>query len=99
MKANERIPDPGSSNYDFDHEQMVRSMAERDAAYAESGPTFDPSGKYLCGTCNMREEPVRCTHVSGRISMVAGGCRLYEIGDPMHEKPARQYSQVQAMYA
>jgi hypothetical protein len=31
--------------------------------------------------------------------MVAGGCRIYEIGEPMHEKPAKQYSQVETMYA
>lgn len=77
------IPEPKRGNYDAKHEDMVREMITAHADYAEDGPTFDPDGDYLCGTCSMRKEPHACTVVAGRIDMEEMGCRRWEGGEPM----------------
>jgi hypothetical protein len=75
------IPDPGT--YDERHEEMIREMISRHAAYAESGKTFDPKGTYLCGDCDMRIEPKGCMVVKGSISMEHGSCTWWEGGKPI----------------
>ncbi len=69
-----------SNGFDPEHETGVRDMITELAYYAEDGPTYDPSGCYLCGTCSMRIMPGGCTHVTGLISMDTGGCQVYMIG-------------------
>ena len=55
-------PDPGL-NADETVEAARRAKAEAWALYAESGPSFDPSGDYLCGTCEMCSGTDQCLTV------------------------------------
>lgn len=72
--------DPGLQGYNLNQEYMTRQIMNNAAAYAEGGETFDPEGKYLCGSCIMRLAPDQCTHVDGTISMLDGSCNLYVYG-------------------
>jgi hypothetical protein len=82
----EGIEDYGE--YDEEHEAEIRGMITQLAYYAESGDTYDPNGRYLCGSCSMRLPPDRCTHVRGRVSMAEGGCQIYVRGEPIGEGAA-----------
>lgn len=98
--------DPGK--YDFDKEKQIREQMQLIAHYAEEGPTFDPAGKYLCGSCRYRmvvdSGPMdECYSVTGTTKMATGSCGLYVIGNvesehnplPMLER----YTQLEAGYA
>ncbi len=92
--------DPGK--YDEEREAEIREMIELLSHYAESGPTYDPTGRYVCGSCNMRiPDEGRCTHVDGPVSMRYGGCRKYMRGDPIGKSHAlpRKMTQTSASYA
>jgi len=66
--------------YDEEHESHLRNELVIWANYAESGPTFDPDGKYLCESCDMRKGTDQCMRVHGPISFSDGGCRIYVYG-------------------
>ena len=86
-----RLPLPQPATFDEKKEAKTRQMIAELAQYAEKGSTFDPSGQYLCGSCNMRivvagKDRGHCTHVASGtsgISMSIGGCRKYMIGEPI----------------
>ena len=76
-----------------------RMELAKSAGYAESGPTFDPSGNYLCGTCSFRLMPDKCAIVRGDIDMQTGGCIIYHHGPEFYDKPlAHQFPQEQVVY-
>jgi hypothetical protein len=77
-------------------EAKLRALVGRTAAYAESGPTFDPKGRYLCGECAARSGRDGCSVVSGVISFTTGSCRLWT-RDRL--EPASKLSQGEAQYA
>ena len=80
--------------------ERIRPIAEAVGGYAESGPTFDPDGDYLCGTCKLRLEPDACVTVSGKISMTTGSCYQYIKGDQEFKKPFEiQFTQNKAGYS
>jgi len=87
------VPDTGE--YDFEHEAHVRQEAKDWAQYAEESDNtdtikpFDPSGNYLCGTCDMRRGTDECARVNGPISFTTGSCRLYHLGDPETDAPMK----------
>lgn len=100
--------DPGPENYNSEREDEKRELMAHLAFYAESGPTFDPEGKYLCGTCYYRElmdwgNTPACYIVEGKISMEAGSCMFYRKGDPDSEwnpiPMKKKYTQAEAQYA
>ena len=79
-------------------EKKLRTLIEGQANYAESGPTFDPKGEYLCGACSLREGTNQCWRVIGPISFTAGSCSLWTT----ETKPSRRVpkiSQGEARYA
>lgn len=78
----------------------MRPIAELVGGYAESGPTFDPDGDYLCGTCKLRLEPDACVTVKGKISMTTGSCYQYVKGPQEFQKPLEiQFDQDKAGYS
>lgn len=91
--------DPGE--YDAEEEDERRGLMELLAFYDESGPRSDPTGRYLCGTCRLRQEPDRCLWVSSTISMTTGGCKLYVRGDQLGDEFALlgKYTQTESGYA
>ena len=108
-KVNGRIaqPDGVLRKFDEKREARIRKNMELMAHYAESGPTFDPDGNYLCGTCYYRQVMdwatlPACYTVSGKISMETGSCAQYVIGNPDSEwnplPVAERYTQIEAMY-
>lgn len=101
--ASANAPDTGE--YDFKHEAHVREEAKGWAQYAEeqdneeSIKPYDPSGNYLCGTCDMRRGTDECSRVDGPISFEKGSCRLYHLGEPETDAPMkRKFSQEDAKY-
>ena len=100
LEASEHKLYSDTGKYDYDREQHVRNELSIWVAYAEDGPSFDPDGNYLCGTCDMRSEPHACTHVSRRISMDHGSCRLYIHGPELEGKPPlpQKLTQIDAQY-
>lgn len=101
VKQSESYKDEGT--YNEDEEATRRSRAMFLGYYAENGPTYDPSGKYLCGSCEHRcdaGDHTDCILVVGPISNTTGSCRLYEIGGAANhedEMPIK-YSQSEAVY-
>lgn len=100
--------DPGPDKYNTRRENEKRELMQQCAFYAESGPTFDPEGKYLCGTCYYRQlmdwgDTPHCYIVDGHISMEAGSCNLYRHGNPDSEwnplPTHHRFSKEQAGYA
>jgi hypothetical protein len=81
-------------------ENKIRDWMKTWVAYAEDGPSFDPEGKYLCGTCAVRIKPDKCAPMSGQISFSTGSCRLYVHGpDVVETKPyPHQLTQIEAQY-
>lgn len=80
-------------------EQQMRSLIERQAAYAESGPEFDPKGKYLCGECAYFDGTKGCGAVEGSISGTTGSCRIWTV-DGTEVKPLRhKLEKTEADYA
>lgn len=103
--AHGNVPDPGEGNYDLEHEAHVRKEAHDWSQYAEASDNhgtvrpYDPSGDYLCGTCDMRVLPNKCSRVEGDISMTEGSCKLYHIGEPEGEPPMeKKFSKEEARY-
>jgi hypothetical protein len=96
--AQKRTPLLDTGRYDELHEKAVRDLATRIGYYAESGPLFDPEGRYFCGTCCLREEPKSCSHVSGKIDMDVGSCMLWVIGDEVGLKVGQKLTQIEANY-
>jgi uncharacterized protein YdaT len=91
------IEDTGE--YNEDNENRIRKQMELWVNYAESGPSFDPEGKYQCKTCTEKLEPSACHIVSGKISMDAGSCRTYEKGKQRYKGPAEHHlTQIEAQY-
>lgn len=86
------------AEYDEAQEKLVRELMEKVAQYAESGPLWDASGKYLCEACEMRIEPDRCSHVSGDISMATGSCEKWVIGPQSWPRQTVQWTQKEANY-
>ncbi|SRR6266566_3389290 len=84
--------------YDPAQENLVRELMSLVADYDEEGIRFDPSGRYLCGTCQMRIEPDLCSHVSGIISMEAGSCEKWMIGPQAWPVQIVQWTQKEANY-
>jgi len=80
-------------------EHAIRDFAQTAGFYAESGPTFDPKGTYLCGDCCFRQMPHTCDLVSGIIKMKIGSCMMWRIGEPVGLKVKHKLSQVEAGYA
>jgi len=68
----------------------IRKLITVAFGYAESGLTFDPEGKYLCGTCDQRAisrtNRSQCATVSGLVSLKAGGCFHYVKGPALGTK-------------
>lgn len=100
------ISDAGK--YDFDNEKQIREQMQLIAHYAEEGPTFDPAGKYLCGSCRYRmvvdSGPMdECYTVTGTTKMDTGSCALYVIGNVESEHNPLpmlgRYTQLEAEYA
>lgn len=96
MSAKQPISDPGT--YDEKQEAKIRALITRHAAYAESGSTFDPTGKYLCGSCSFRKGSNACQPVSGIISFLTGSCRLWDSAGKF-AAGTKQLSQLEAGYA
>jgi len=102
--AAKNAPDPGQ--YDEEHEEHVRDEAKQWAQYAELGDNteeikpYDPSGNYLCGTCDMRQGENQCMRVNGPISFEKGSCRLYHKGAPENRLPMKKkFTQAEAKYS
>lgn len=89
-----------TGQYDEEHEDHLRSELEVWADYAEDGPTFDPEGKYLCGTCDMRMGEDNCMRVVSPIDFETGGCRIYVHGEEPEEGEAmpQKLTQIEAAY-
>lgn len=88
-----------TGDYDSDEEDEIREQISLWGDYAEDGPTFDPEGEYLCGTCDLRSDDDKCTHVVSPINFETGSCRIYEIGDPTGDEPLPQkLTQIEAAY-
>lgn len=75
-------PYPDTGEYDSDLEDEIRSEIEIWADYAEEGVTYDPDGKYLCGSCSYRSGTDDCLPVVSPINFETGSCRIYEHGEP-----------------
>lgn len=73
--------------YDERAEAGVRADIGLWACYAESGAAYDPTGDYLCGTCNMRSETNQCLRVEGPINFETGSCRIWQGGPALSEDP------------
>jgi hypothetical protein len=99
IEAAKAKPLADTGKYDFTKEKAIRAIAEKIGAYAESGPTFDPGGRYLCGTCCFRDGKSACTHVSGKISMVIGSCFIWFIGEPINQAVGEKLTQIESMYS
>jgi len=84
---------------DEKEESQTRSLIEQFANYAESGPTFDPQGRYLCGACSFRQGDASCGIVSGRISFRTGGCRLWTRQTLPRDSWPHKLTQSEADYA
>jgi len=84
--------------YDEAQEKLVRELMTEVAQYAETGVKFDPTGKYLCDTCQMKIMPDLCSHVSGTISMDTGSCEKWLIGPQSWPIQIVQWSQKEAQY-
>ena len=81
-------------------EDSIREWMKTWVAYAEDGPSFDPAGKYLCGTCSVRIKPDKCAPMSGVISFETGSCRMYVHGPDKvaTELYKHQLTQIEAQY-
>src|SRR5271157_81591 len=95
-----KLPYPDTGKYDDEHEDHLRSELAVWADYAEDGPTFDPEGKYLCNSCDMRSGEEECTRVVSPISFDTGGCRLYTYGEEPEEGDSmpQKLTQIEAAY-
>lgn len=100
LEASASVGIPDTGEYDESKEDHMRGEMSLWVNYAETGPSFDPEGKYLCGTCEERIMDNACRWVSGKISMTAGSCRLYAHGpDESEKEPAPiQLTQIEAQY-
>jgi hypothetical protein len=96
---NPRTPIADTGEYNELKEKAIRDLASKIGYYAESGPLFDPEGKYLCSTCHMRTEPKACTTVSGTISMQTGSCMIWMIGEPTNISVGQKLTQIESNYA
>lgn len=97
--GNPRKPISDTGDYNELREKAIRDLATRIGYYAESGPLFDPEGRYLCGDCVLRDEPKSCTHVSGKISMQLGSCMIWFYGDQINLPAGQKLTQIEANYA
>lgn len=101
IQSSHEQPFPDTGEYDEAREKHVRTEIGKWAAYAERGTAFDPTGKYLCGTCHERLEPDSCMWVSGKIDMDCGSCRLYVHGPDQQatKRAPQQLTQIESQYA
>ena len=102
------IKDPGPEKYNEKDEARKRELMQQLAFYAEEGPTWDPDGKYLCGTCYYRQvmdwaDLPACYIMEGDISLEAGSCQFYRFGNPDSEwnpiPMKEKYTKAAANYA
>lgn len=94
------LPYPDTGEYDEEHENHLREELKLWADYAEDGPTFDPDGKYLCESCDMRKASDQCIRVEGPIKFEEGGCRIFVFGEePETGDMPQKLTQIQAMYS
>lgn len=92
-------PYPDNGEYDEKEEDILREELVLWGNYAEEGPTFDPKGKYLCGSCSMRSGKDDCTRVVSPISLTTGSCRIYTRGPADDAEPMPvKLTQVEAAY-
>lgn len=103
-----KIKDPGPEKYDTRRENEKRELMQQMAFYAEEGPTWDPEGKYLCGSCYFRAlmdwgDTPYCYIVEGKVSMEDGSCQFYRYGNPDSEwnplPMGKKYTKEEANYA
>lgn len=96
--AGHRVEDTGT--YDEKKESEFRIIAHDTAQYAEEGPSFDPTGKYLCGTCFYMLGTNECAFVEGDdISPENGTCRYWKKADGTNPVPLeRKYDKEEAGY-
>lgn len=87
-----------TGTYDEVEESELRDELVLWADYAESGPTFDSTGKYLCGGCEMRLEEDDCTRVVSPISFTTGSCRIYTKGKSEGEAMPQLLTQTEVAY-
>lgn len=92
-------PIADTGKYDETKEVAVRDFATTIGFYAESGPLFDPDGKYRCGECCFRDGTTACDIVSGKISMTIGSCMCWRIGEPVSLKVQEKLTQIESMYS
>lgn len=96
---------PISDKGKYENEAKIRKLIENQAAYAESGPTFDLAGKYLCRSCAYfsgdrgSAADGKCRAVEGAISGSTGSCRLWTIEGAEVPKIKWKLSQMAADYA
>jgi hypothetical protein len=104
----EGIKDPGPDKYNFDDEDRKRKLMALMAFYDEDGPTFDPEGKYLCGSCYYRQlmdsgDVNACHIVDGETKMDIGTCMFYRFGNPDPEwnplPMAQKFTRAEAGYS
>lgn len=102
--------DPGPEKYGTKRENEKRELMKQLAFYAEEGPTWDPEGKYLCGTCYYRQtmdwgDTPYCYILGGddKISLETGSCQFYRYGNPDSEwnpiPMEMKYTKEEANYA
>lgn len=84
--------------YDETAEAGIRANITLWGDYAEGGPTYDPNGDYLCGSCAMRADKQYCTHVVGPINFGTGSCRIYEIGPSSGTPLPQKLTQIEVAY-
>lgn len=94
-----KLPISEPEKPDEAQESKIRALIERHAAYAESGPTFDPRGTYLCGDCSAKSGKAACLLVSGDISFTDGSCRLWTTEPMPDQRFPKKLSQIEASYA
>src|SRR5262249_8738514 len=99
LVKNDATPYPDTGEYDEEEEDHLRGELSLWADYAEDGPTYDPAGLYLCGSCDMRQNDDDCMRVEGPISFTTGSCRIYVNGPPENEEPQPvKLTQIESAY-
>lgn len=75
--------------YNPKQEDSIRRLMEETENYAESGPTFDPEGRYLCGSCIYRSDDsdrTDCAVLDEHVSNIHGSCHQYYRGSALGKK-------------
>lgn len=73
--------------YNEAEEKATRELMSMQSAYAETGPLYDPSGKYLCKDCihrvptELNKYSAHCDKVEGAIRLLSGSCDVFAFGN------------------